>query len=219
MKKALGMVLLLAASALASAAPDRATVTFSNGTEGWVGVGDGAGGSWISGTPGGHGAAYYTNVPMTFGLNWINNSNRDFVFNYGKARKITIGIDVKVNSITYEGIEVPRALVVELRDYHQPRGDAPYTSVWYKLGTISAARRGWQHLSVTIDDTHAKHLPSGWGGYGSGGVSLPAGSSFASVLANIDEVAFTTYVPGMFYGYTSFDVAVDNISIKAHEQH
>jgi hypothetical protein len=216
MKKALALILFSAVSAMASAASDRSTVTFSNGTEGWVGVGDGVGGSWISSTPGEHGAAYYTNIPDTFGLNWTNRTNRDFVFNYGEARKLTIGIDIKVNSITYEGIEVQREPVLELRDYKNPYGGMPYTSVWYKLGTISAAQRGWQHLSVTIDDTTSRNLPAGWGGYGSGGVSLPPGRTFADVLANFDEAAFTTFVPGMFYAFTNYDVAVDNISIKRH---
>lgn len=215
MKKALVMVLLSTASSLAAAAPDHATVTFSNGTEGWVGIGDGVGGSWLSSTPGEHGTAYYSYIPDTFGLNWTNKTNPDFVFNYGKARKVTLGIDIKVNSITYEGIEVPRELVVELRDHHNPYGDMPYTSVWYKLGTISAKQRGWQHLSVTIPDTLSTTLPAGWGGYGNGGLALPPGRTFADVLARFDEIAFTTFVPGMAYGYTTYDVAVDNISIKA----
>ena len=34
------------------------------------------------------------------------------------------------------------------------------------------------------------------------------------MLAGVDEVAFTTLVPGYMYGFTYFDVAVDNISIS-----
>ncbi|WP_156885693.1 hypothetical protein [Massilia niastensis] len=45
MKKELAMVLLSLASAVASAAPADATVTCSNGTQGWAGIGDGVGGS------------------------------------------------------------------------------------------------------------------------------------------------------------------------------
>jgi hypothetical protein len=88
----------------------------------------------------------------------------------------------------------------------------PYTSVWYDLGPISK-RGNWQHMSVTIPDTRAVALPAGWGGYGSGDVSLPPGRTFANVLASVDEVAFSTYVPGYLYGYTTYDVVVDNISI------
>ena len=65
-------------------------------------------------------------------------------------------------------------------------------------------------------------LPAGWDGYGAedstGMPYLPSDRTFASVLAGVDEVAFTTYVPGMVFGYTYFDVAVDNISISAVPQ-
>lgn len=216
MKKELAVVLLSVASAMATAGSNETTVTFSNGTQGWTGVGDGIGGSWISSTPGKHGAAYYSFIPMTFGIHWMNKTNRDFVFNYGNARKVSIGIDVKVNSITYLGREVPRELVLELRDYDKPYGGMPYTSVWYNLGTLSAGQRGWKRMSVTIEDTRSKTLPSGWGGYGmtGGAPMLPPGRTFADVLANFDEAVFTTFMPGMFYGYTDYDVAVDNISIE-----
>jgi hypothetical protein len=68
---------------------------------------------------------------------------------------------------------------------------------------------------VTIGDTSSSVLPSGWGGYGNtGDPSLPPGRTFADVLAGVDEIAFTTFVPGSFYGWTGYDVAVDNLSIS-----
>jgi hypothetical protein len=165
-------------------------VTFSNGTEGWAGVGDGQGGSWIDGTGGKGSPTYHTQIYETFGLNWVTRTNQAFVGNYGEARSVTLGIDLKPNSVTYDGIEVSRHLVVELRDYHNPYGNMPYTSVWYDLGDFGAVKPGWQHMSVTIPDTTSTTLPNGWGGYGSGGVSLPPGRTFADVLSHIDEVAF-----------------------------
>jgi hypothetical protein len=218
MKKELAVVLLSVVSAVASAAP-ATTVTFSKGTEGWTGVGDGQGGSWID-TAGGRkdNATYHTQIAETFGLNWVTRTNQAFVGNYGAARSVTLEIDVKVNSIVFEGIEVPRHMVVELRDYTNPYGNMPFTSVWFDLGEISSASPGWQHMSVTIPDTRATTLPKGWGGYGSGEVSLPPGRTFADVLANVQEAVFTTFVPGYFYGYTNYDVEVDNIAIKKHER-
>ncbi|WP_020655010.1 hypothetical protein [Massilia niastensis] len=211
MKKKLAMLLLSIVSAVASAAPASTTVTFSNGTQGWAGVGEGIGGSWISGTPGKHGAAYYSYIPDTFGLNWVNRDTA-WIGDYSTVRSVTIGIDVKANSITYQGREVERHLVVELRDYDNPYNGMPYTSVWYNLGPVK--KGNWKSMSVTIADTKAASLPAGWGGTGSGGVALPPGRTFADVLAGVDEIAFTTFVPGMFYGWTTYDVAVDNISIK-----
>jgi hypothetical protein len=217
MKKEFAVVLLSVVSAVASAATTT-TATFSKGTEGWAGVGDGQGGSWIDTTDRKDQASYRTQLAETFGLNWVTRTNPAFVGDYTAARSVTLEIDVKVNSITYEGIEVPRHMVVELRDYRNPYGNMPFTSVWYDLGEVSSASPGWQHMSVTIPDTKATTLPRGWGGYGSGEVSLPPGRTFADVLANVQEAVFTTYVPGYFYGYTNFDVQVDNVSIRKHER-
>jgi hypothetical protein len=218
MKKVLAGLLLSVVSAVASAATTPTTVTFSNGTEGWAGVGDGQGGSWIDNTGGKGGSSYHTQIYETFGLNWVTRTNQAFVGDYSKARSVTLGIDVRATSITFEGIEVRRHLVVELRDYHNPYGNMPYTSVWYDLGEFGADKPGWQHMSVTIPDTTSDALPRGWGGYGSGEVSLPPGRTFANVLSHIDEVAFTTYVPGYFYGFTNFDVEVDNITVRKYSR-
>ena len=71
---------------------------------------------------------------------------------------------------------------------------------------------------MTIGDTNATSLPAGWGGYGgpdAHGPTLPAGRTFASVLASVDEVVFTTLQPGYVYGYTNFDIAIDNVRIAA----
>ncbi|WP_156885692.1 hypothetical protein [Massilia niastensis] len=148
----------------------------------------------ISGTPGKHGAAYYRYIPLSFGLNWVNRTNMAFVGDYSKVRSATIGIDVKANSIVYEGHEVGRHMVVELRANDNPQPGSDYTSVWYDLGPIK--KGGWKSMSVTIADTRAKSLPAVWGGTGGGYPALPAGRTFADVLAGVDEVVFTTFVPG-----------------------
>src|SRR3954469_13389555 len=176
MKKVIAGVLLSVMSAVASAAaPATATVSFSHGTEGWAGIGDGQGGSWIetTGTGAKANSAYRSQIYETFGVFWTTRTNQAFVGNYGAARSVTLGIDLKANSVTYDGIPVTRHLVVELRHYHNPYGTMPYTSVWCDLGEFSAAKPGWQHMSVTIPDTTSTTLPHGWGGYGNGGVALP----------------------------------------------
>lgn len=212
MKKICAVILCSLLSGIALAAPSSTTVTFSQGLQGWGGVGEGMGGSWISSTPGKHGAAYYTYVQDTHGLHWVTRTNQAFLGNYGTARPVTISIDVNVKSIIFNGKEVERDLIVELRDYDDPYDGMPYTSVWYRLGPISK-RGNWHHFEVTIHDTKATSLPIGWGGTGSGALSLPPGRTFADVLASVDEVAFSTLVPGNFYGWTNYDVAVDNIAI------
>jgi hypothetical protein len=44
---------------------------------------------------------------------------------------------------------------------------------------------------------------------------LPGDRTFTSVLASVDEIHFTTFVPGFFFGFTNFDMAVDNVGFTA----
>jgi hypothetical protein len=215
MKKELAGVLLSVVSAVALAAPTTTTVTFSNGTEGWAGVGEGQGGSWITTDKKGN-ASYRTQAGLSFGLIWSTRTNQAFVGNFSSARSVTIGIDALVNSITFEGRYVRRHMVLELRDYDMPYNGNAYSSVWYDLGELGGHQPRWQHMSVTIPDTTSTTMPNGWHGYGDGSFSLPPGRTFADVLAGVDEAVFTTFVPDMMYGYTNFDVEVDNISMKVY---
>ncbi|NYE63772.1 hypothetical protein FHW58_005003 [Duganella sp. 1224] len=216
--KAMMALLLSVAGGAAMAAPGSTTVDFSHGLDGWWGMqpANGIGGSGIDTTLGNSAPALRT-VIENFGVTWGTSSNQAFLGDYTKAGAVTLGLDIKAQSINYFGQDVSRNVVVELRDYDNKPADLPYTSVFFNLGSIDATK-GWQHLSVTISDTKATQLPAGWGGYGgpdATGPTLPPGRTFASVLSSVDEVVFTTLQPGYVYGFTNFDVAVDNISVSA----
>jgi hypothetical protein len=210
-------VSLAGLAGLAQAAPLTKTSTFSNGDDGWSVVA-----GFVDATSGNAAPALRTQIVDTFWLTFSNTSTAGFVGDYTRANQMSFGIDVRVNSITYEGHEVPRHLIVELRDHGQPENGFPYTSVWFDLGVIKSADAGFQHLSAAIPDTHATVLPRGWQGYGAedafGNPKLPDDRTFTSVLARVDEVVFSTYVPGYFYGFTSFDVVVDNLSVTGRCQ-
>lgn len=219
LNKAMMAVMLALAGSAACAAGGSTTVDFSNGNEGWYGLeaADGNGGSGID-TSMGHGAPALRTVIENFGISFGTTTNAAFLGDYSAKGPVTLGLDIKANEIKYFNQDVARDVVVELRDYGNTPAGMPYSSVWYKLGTIDATQ-DWQHLSVTIADPTATGLPAGWGGYGStddgAGPRLPEGRSFADVLASVDEVVFGTFVPGYMYGFTNFDVAVDNISVTA----
>ncbi|TWI65377.1 putative secreted protein with PEP-CTERM sorting signal [Pseudoduganella lurida] len=211
---------IVMAMALAAGSAAAATTDFSSGTQGWEGSQplNGIGGSGID-TSQGNGAPSYRTVMENFGISFTNSTNTDFVHDYTATSAVTFGIDVQTQSIRFFGQEVQRDLILELRDYDNATNGLPYTSVWYNLGTLDAAVGGWQHYSVTIDATSSVGLPAGWGGYGAedavGNPFLPSDRTFASVLAGVDEIAFTTFQPGYMYGFTDFDVSVDNISVSA----
>jgi hypothetical protein len=210
---------LLAAAVVPAMALTPGTTTFEHGKEGWQGPQGSGGVSFITRRNGDPTPAYRTRFE-DFGITFANSTNADFVGDYTALPALEISLDVFTKSIRLTGQQVTRELVVELRDYDDPQGGYPYTSVWAVLGTLDASAGGWQHLSVTIADTHAAALPTGWGGYGAEDPvtfepTLPPGRSFASVLAGVDEIASTTLVPGWFFAAAKFDVMVDNLSVGA----
>lgn len=191
------------------------TVTFENGPEGWNVNGwdipDAAGGN-----PGAN--LHWNNFVDTFGLSLRTDSNASFIGDYTARGPVRLSVDVNVTSITFFGQQVSRDLVLELRDYDNPPGGYPYVSVWLNAGALPAAGSGWQTIHFDILDPNSAALPAGWGGYGAEDPNtfepiLPPDRTFASVLAGVDEIQFTTFVPGFFYGFTNFDVAFDNIRI------
>ena len=91
------------------------------------------------------------------------------------------------------------------------------SSVGLLLGVLQAGPE-WGSFSVTFTPD-SQELPAGWGGYGAEDPKtyepiLPEGITFADVMASVDEVAFTTFEPGWFFGATIFDVRIDNLRIE-----
>ena len=210
---------LLAGSALRARA---AVTTFDNGTEGW----SVSGRDDISQTGGNPGANMDVEVLDVFGISIRNDTNGAFLGDFGRfGSQVELSVDVNINSIWMFDLdgnpfEVPRNLVVELVDYNEdPENPYPYTSVWFNFGEISADLPGWRNFSITVDP-NATELPSGWGGTGDEDPEtfeprLPADRTFASVMASVEEIRFTSLEPGWFFAFTNFDLQVDNPSVTA----
>ena len=212
-------ILSLATIALASSTliAGDTTTTFDNGLEGWSISGrttiDIAGGNPDENL---HGI-----LIDVFGADTRNSTNLSFLGDYNRfGGAIELSIDIKVNSITFFNGEVPRELVVDLRDFDNDNG-FPWTSTWYSLGVLdSRVNNEWVTYSIIIEDTASLDLPAGWRGSGAEDPNtfepiLPEGRTFASVLESVDEITFTTFVPGFFFGFTNFDIQVDNITIRS----
>jgi hypothetical protein len=197
--------LMIAAAANAQSA----VVTFDNGNEGWDGNGS------IEDDGGNPGANVHFFIE-NFGIEFRTDSNAAFIGDFTAASAVTVGTDALVDSITFEGSEVSRNLIVEFRSHALAQDGYPYTSVWYNLGVLQADP-AWHAYSVSFVPA-SQELPEGWGGYGAEDPDtfepvLPEGITFADVMAATDELAFTTYEPGYFYGFTVFDVRIDNLRI------
>lgn len=207
-----GLLALAAGSASGQLITD-----FDSGTGGWSVSGrDDI--SVVGGNPGANMDVILIDV---FGADIRNDSNPDVLGDLRRYGAFELTLDIKVNSITF-GFEneVPRDLVIQLRDYDNDNG-LPWTSVYYNLGVIEQANGGneWRTISVGISDPNDPQLPLGWGGTGdenpqTGEPFLPANRTFASVLASVDEIAFTTFKPGYSFGFTNFEIQVDNIGIR-----
>jgi len=211
-------LLALCIAALAAIPASAETTTFSNGLEGWEGPQGPGGASFIDAGNGNPAPSYRTQF-NNFGITFSNNSNPDFIGDYTAAPSVTISTDVLTTLINFFGQDVSRDWVLELRDYDNPPGGFPWVSVWYDYADISAAQPGWRNFSVTIADTSATDLPPGWGGYGAEDPvtfepELPADRTFTSVLAGVDEIAFTTLTPGFFFGFSDHDVSIDNLTVQ-----
>lgn len=190
--------------------------TFDNGTEGW----SVSGRTNISPTGGNPGACLDVSLEDVFGAETRNNTNTDFLGDYSRfGLPVKLAADMKIDSITFFGSEVRRNLVLEMVDYNPPGSNYPYVSVWYDFGEIGSDLPGWRHVEQIIDPTQTT-LPAGWGGTGDEDPvtfepRLPPDRTFASVLASVDELRFTTFVPGFFYGFTNFVMQVDNVELTA----
>jgi hypothetical protein len=213
-------MLLRAVIAIAAGVSVRADaiVTFDGGLEGWVGP-SGPGGFTVIEAAGGNPGKNLHTIFQDFGVSFVNSTHPEFVGNYGANRSVTLAIDLKVHAIDFFGGPVSRPWLVDLRDYDDPWPGYPYKSVWYKFADISAAANSfWKTYTVTIDDTGSASLPPGWGGSGyedpdTFEPTLPPGTTFADVLAGVDEIAYTTFEPGFFFGETAFNLRLDNLSI------
>ena len=196
-----------------------ALVTFDRGTEFWqADVLPQFGGLTPERTGGFPGAQGHFIANGVFGAVLYNKVDPRFISDLNPLKIVTVSIDLKSNKIVTDGTTTPtpRHLVLSLRSHALARARYPYTSVEYDLGVIQPTQ-DWKTYVVSFTPGSIE-LPNGWAGYGSddpvtGAPRLPAGITFADVLAHVDEVAFTTFQTGFFYDPGDFDLNFDNIRL------
>jgi hypothetical protein len=213
----IALPMALPTATAAEQACELVTVTFEEGTEGWVGPIGSGGSTGLEGEGGNPGANLHT-VFNNFGISFENSTNPAFVQDLAVYDQVTIGIDLKVEDIRFFGAPVTRPWLLEIRDFDNVPSGYSWVSVWYLFDWVGESE--WTSWEVTIIDPSMRELPPGWGGYGAEDPDtfepiLPANRTFTDVLAGADEIVFTTYQPGYYFGFTDFDVRLDNIRIAA----
>ena len=150
-------------------------------------------------------------------------ANPAFLGDYSSYTDVEFSVDVKTNMLDdFIGNPIARPVGVMLidRDIQGPDGAS---GVFFEMGILGVGfTPDWTNLSVTIADPTSPTLPAGWIGFGDTDLNtfepkLPAGASFASVLAGVDEFRITGAVPGFFFGSAFWDVQVDNIAVTVPE--
>lgn len=150
-------------------------------------------------------------------------SNPGFLGNYSGFTNVMFSVDVKtVSLMDFLGDQTSRPFGVMLIDRDIQGTDGP-SGVYFQLGNLSVFENpNWTSYSVTIANPASATLPAGWIGFGSSNMQtfepmLPAGATFASVLAGVDEFHFSGAVPGYFFDSVIPDYYVDNISVTVPE--
>jgi hypothetical protein len=146
-------------------------------------------------------------------------ANAAFLGDFSSAASVTFSFDVKTNRLRdFIGNPIVRPVGIALKDRDIMGGNGP-SGVFFEIGVLGEAfTPEWTTLSVTIDDPTSALLPPGWIGFGDEDPMtfepiLPAGATFATVLASVDEFAITGSVPGFIFTDADFDVQIDNVTV------
>lgn len=216
--------LVLAVGSTAAVAWGGGTTTvvdFEDGlTHGWEGPQGFGGSSFVDPAHGVGGGAGFRTQFNDFGIDFSNNTNGAFLGDYTQFDSVTLSVDLRIDQIGFDGLGILRPFMVELRSYDLGDAGYPWASAYFLfdwMGTDSFT--GFNTFSVTIDDTSATDLPAGWGGNGSYDPNtfeamLPDGVTFSDILANVDEIAFSTFLPDFFFTNDDYDMTIDNVTIS-----
>ena len=216
--KATALIFALGATTASSLA-GVTVVDFEDGmTHGWEGPQGFGGMSFIDNTGGNGGGAGYRTQFNNFGIDFYNNTNSAFIGDFTGYSEVTVSFDLKVDQIgTF--LPVPRPFMLEMRSTSLAADGYPWASAYFLFDWYSQdSFDGYITLSTTFDP-NSMTLPAGWGGYGAEDPmtfepTLPDGVTYADIMANVDEMAISTILPGFFFSFDDYDVTLDNITIS-----
>lgn len=218
--KSTALIFALGATTAASLAGVSTTVVdFEDGTtQGWEGPQGFGGATEIDNTAGVDGGAGYRTLFNNFGIAFTNSTNDAFTGDFSSFEEVTVSFDLKIDQIgTF--LPVPRPFMLEMRSTTLAADGFPWASAYFLFDWYSQdSFDGFITLSTTFDPNSVA-LPAGWGGFGAEDPmtfepTLPDGVTYADILANVDEMAISTLLPGFFFTFDDYDVTLDNISIS-----
>lgn len=220
-KRSLLAIALAAAPTLAMAGPSLLFEDFEDSDhQGWL----------VNGNEmifGGGNPGNYMGIPFDtfFGVHLTNSSASSplvgDVARHGGPLRLQVDVSVFALRNFFGGTISPSyfPLTLQLVDTRDPSNFEDDVSVYIVGAGLPTEGADWQTRTFTIPDPTSVTLPAGWGGTGyedpeTFELRLPDGVTYADVLASVDEVRLTTFVPGYFYGFNFWEVGFDNIRIN-----
>ena len=219
--KIAAMIFTLGSAAAVSLAGTTTTVIdFEDGlAHNWTGPQGFGGATGIDLTHGVGGGAGFRTQFNDFGIDFSNNARDAFTGDYTQYDEVTLSVDLRVDQIGPFEQGITRPFMLELRSFGLGDPGMPWASAYFLFEWVGDnSFNGFNNYSVTID-TNSAELPLGWGGNGSFDPdtfepTLPRGVTFTDILANVDEIAFSTFLPDYFFTADQYDMTLDNISIS-----
>jgi hypothetical protein len=113
-----------------------------------------------------------------------------------------------------------RPLTLQFVDTGDPNDFTDDVSVYVVGQSLPQVKDEWSTITFSVPTTTGAGLPMGWGGTGDEDPNtfepiLPADRTFESVMQSVDEVRITTFQPGFFYGFSFYEVGIDNLVVRA----
>lgn len=170
------------------------------------------------GNPGAHLNFFYDN----FYIDVYNESSATFIGDYTQKGPLLITGDLRWRTIRFGNVDVTRDLFFAIWDeYFDDVGNRKVHVLLRPLGKVrgQGAHAPWRTHRIRIPNPTAAALPGGWLYWDFDAANeptrtLPAGLTWRDILSSVDRVQWTTATPGLFFGFTVFDVSFDNAGIQ-----
>ncbi|MFT5048743.1 MAG: hypothetical protein ACI8QZ_000130 [Chlamydiales bacterium] len=145
-----------------------------------------------------------------------------FTGDYSRKGRVMISADLRWRVVNFFGTNVRRDLFFMIWDEYVDENGVDRKHVLLKpVGKVrgQGPHAPWRTSRVRLPNPDADGLPGGWFYWPFDGSiepshTLPVGVTVADIMSSVDRVQWSTATPGQFFGFTTFDVSVDNCSIK-----
>ena len=171
---------------------------------------------------GGNPGAHLNFFSDNFFIRIFNNTSPDFIGDYTQKGHLEFTADLRWRLIRFGPTDVTRDLYFAIWDnYTDANGVERKHVIFRPLGKVrgKGPNAPWRTYRVRLPDPNSDTLPGGWFYWVFDAAieptrTLPEGLTVRDIMSSVDRIQFTTATPGLFFGFTVFDVSVDNPTLS-----